>query len=108
HFLDLVLVDELFELAVRNGIDLGETQPQELNEHYAEEGGKDIPGRKLVLAFLRRAAFRLAFARPGARRLAMSKKFQELPTRRGLLRILRRLIEHIGLRRRHVSHRHSN
>src|SRR5260370_29069788 len=75
-----------------------------------EEGRKDVPGRKLVLALLRllrRAASRLAFARPGARCLAISKQLQESPTRRGLFRILRRLIEHVGLRWRYVSHRRS-
>ena len=91
HFRDLVLVKELLELAVRNGIDLGEAQPQKLDQHQAEEGRKDVPGCKLVLALfrlLRRAVSRLAFARPGARCLAISKQFHELPTRLGFFRML--------------------
>ena len=98
-------------MAVRNGVDLGEAQPQELDQHQAEEGRKDVPGHKLVLALLRllrRTASRRAFARPGARCLAISKQFQESPTRRGFFRMLRRLIEHVSLRWRHVSYRHSN
>jgi hypothetical protein len=94
HFRDLVLVDEQLELAVRNGVDLCDAQPQELDQHHAEEGRKDIPGHKLVLALLRllrRAAFRLAFARPGARCLPISRQFQESPIRRRFFHILRRL-----------------
>ena len=101
HFRDLVLVEELLELAVRNGVDLGEAQPQELDQDQAEECRKDVPSRKLVLALLRllrSAASRLALARPGARCLVISKQFQELPTQRGFFRMLRRLIEHVGLR----------
>jgi cell division protease FtsH len=52
HFRDLVLVKELRELAIRNGVDLGEAQPQELDQHHAEEGRKNIPGRKLLLELL--------------------------------------------------------
>src|SRR5258708_7179768 len=111
HLRDLVLVEELLELAVRNGVDLGEAQPQGLDQHHAEEGRKNVPGRKLVLALLRllwRAASRLAVARPGSRCLTISKQLQESPTRRRFFHILRRLIEHVGLRWRHVSHRRSN
>src|SRR5258707_11563032 len=107
----IFLVEELLELAVRNGVNLDEAQPQELDHHHAEEGRKDVPGRKLVLALLRllrRAASRLAFARPGAGCLAISEQFQESPTGRGFFRILRRLIGHVGLRWRHVSHRYSS
>src|SRR5258707_6541614 len=103
----IFLVEELLELAVRNGVDLGEAQPQGLDHHHAEEGRKNVPGRKLVLALLRllrRTASRLAFSRRGARCLAISKQLQESPTRRGFFRILRRLIEHVGLRWRHVSY----
>jgi hypothetical protein len=110
HFRDLVVVKQLLELAVRNGVDLGEAQPQELDQHHAEEGRKNEPGRKLLLAllrFLRRAASRLGFARPEATWIAISKQFQESPTRRGFFHILR-LIEHVGLRWRYVSLRRSN
>src|SRR5262245_12196118 len=101
HFLDFILVEELLELAVRNGLNLDEAQPQELDQHHAEEGRKNVPGRKLVLALLRllrcAASGVVAFARPSARVLAIPRQFQEAPTRRGFSRIIRRLIEHFGL-----------
>lgn len=49
HVRDLVLIEELLDLAVRNGVDLGEAQPQELDQHHAKEGRKEVPDRKVVL-----------------------------------------------------------
>src|SRR6516165_2340320 len=101
HFGDLILIEELLELAVRNGVNLGEAQPKGLDQHHTKERRENVPDRKLVLALFRLlcASYRLALAWPRARWIAVSKQFQELPTRLGFFGILRWLIGHVGLRR---------
>ena len=76
-FGDLVLREQLLELTVRNGLDLGEDQPQVLDQHHAEEGRKDVPDGELVLALLgllrRLLRFRLAQSCRRCRRSARNR-----------------------------------
>ena len=93
----LFSVEQLLELTVRNGLDLGEAQPQGLDQHHAEEGRKDVPGGELVLALLGLLGRLLRF---WLRRLvavvAEAEKLQEAPTGRRF-HVLGRLVEHVGL-----------
>src|SRR4029077_18636722 len=78
-FRDLVLREELLELAIGNRCNLRELQPQRLDQHHAEEGHKDIPRGELVLALLgllgrRLLRFRLRHL------VAEAEKLQETPT----------------------------
>ena len=51
-FGDLVLIEQLLELTVRNGLDLGVDQPHVLDQHHAKEGRKDVPDGEVVLSLL--------------------------------------------------------
>jgi hypothetical protein len=82
-FGDFVICEQLLELTVRDGLDLGEARPEVLDQHHAEKGRKDVPGGELLLALLGLLGRRL---RVRLRRLvavvAEAEKLQEAPTGR--------------------------
>src|SRR6185312_1989493 len=82
---DFVLIEELLELAVRNGLDLRVLNPKILDQHHSEKSGKKIPNGELMLSLLGllgRAIIRsLALLVPS---VLKPEKSQEAPNRRGL------------------------
>ena len=96
-FGDLVLIEQLLELTVRNGLDLCVDQPHVLDQHHAKEGRKDVPDGEVVLSLLRLLG-RLRGFRPRslAAVVAEAEKPWEAPTGRGF-HVLGRRVEHVGL-----------
>ena len=52
HLGDLVLVEQLLELTVGDGLDLSVLEPKVLDQHHSEKSGKNIPNGELVLSLL--------------------------------------------------------
>jgi len=85
HLGDFVLIEELLELAVRNGLDLRVLNPKILDQHHSKKSGKKIPDGKLMLSVF--GLLGPAVLRCGAVLIAAvieSEKSQDAPNRRGL------------------------
>ena len=103
-FGDLVLIEQLLELTVRNGLDLCVDQPHVLDQHHAKEGRKDVPDGEVVLSLLGLLG-RLRGFRPRSlvAVVAEAEKPREAPTGRRF-HVLGRLVEHVGLPRSAAGH----